>query len=111
MTDQLIAPVIPSAAGRVRSGPGRAGGGRPLPLAGSLAFPLDAVYGMSRIDAYGRLMSQAVSHVLNWQAGDRLTLTADSGVVVVRRDPNGMVTVPARYSRSEEHTSELQSLV
>ena len=79
MTDQLIAPVIPSAVGRVRSGPGRAGGGRPLPLAGPLAIPLDAVYGMSRIDASGRLTSQAVSHVLNWQPGDRLTLTTGAG--------------------------------
>jgi AbrB family looped-hinge helix DNA binding protein len=98
MTDQLIAPVIPPAAGRVRGRQGRAGGGRPLPLAGPLAIPLDAVYGMSRIDASGRLTCQAVSHVLNWQPGDRLTLTADSGVVVSRRDPHGMVTVPARYS-------------
>jgi bifunctional DNA-binding transcriptional regulator/antitoxin component of YhaV-PrlF toxin-antitoxin module len=98
MTDQLIAPVIPPVADRVRSGPGRAGGGRPLPLAGSLAIPLDAVYGMSRIDASGQLTSQAISHVLNWQPGDRLTLTADSGVVVARRDPHGMVTVPTRYS-------------
>jgi hypothetical protein len=61
VTDQLIAPVIPPAVGRVRGGPGRAGGGRPLPLAGSLACPLDAVYGVSRIDASGRLTSQAVS--------------------------------------------------
>jgi hypothetical protein len=38
-----------------------------------------AVYGMSRIDASGRLTSQAISHVLNWQPGDRLTLTADAG--------------------------------
>jgi hypothetical protein len=29
------------------------------------------------------LTSQAVSHVLNWQPGDRLTLTAGAGVVVV----------------------------
>jgi bifunctional DNA-binding transcriptional regulator/antitoxin component of YhaV-PrlF toxin-antitoxin module len=98
MTDQLIAPVIPPTAGRVRSGPGRAGAGRPLPLAGSLALPLDAVYGMSRIDASGRLTSQVISHVLNWQPGDRLTLTADAGVVVARRDPHGMVTVPARHA-------------
>ena len=51
MTDQLIAPVIPPAARRVRIVPGRAGGGSPLPLAGPLAVPLDAIYGMSRIDA------------------------------------------------------------
>jgi hypothetical protein len=39
---------------------------------------------MSRIDASGRLTSQAISHVLNWQPGDRLTLTAGAGVVVAR---------------------------
>jgi hypothetical protein len=39
-----------------------------------------------------------VSLVLNWQPGDRLTLTIDSGVVVALRDPHGMVTVPARHS-------------
>jgi hypothetical protein len=94
--DQLIAPVIPPAAGPAHSRSGRAGGGRPLPLAGPLTIPLDAVYGMSQIDASGRLTSQAISQVLNWRPGDRLTLTADAGVVVVHRDPHGMVTVPAR---------------
>jgi hypothetical protein len=96
MTDQLIAPVIPPAADPVRGGPRRAGGGRPLPLADPLAVPLDAVYGMSRIDTSGRLTSQAISHVLNWRGGDRLTLTAAVGVMVARRDRHGMVTVPAR---------------
>ena len=62
MTDQLIAPVIPPAPGPARGGPGHRGGGRPLPLAGSLAIPLDAVYGMSRIDASDRLTSQVISH-------------------------------------------------
>jgi hypothetical protein len=38
------------------------------PAAGRpLSVPPDAVCGMSRIDASGRLTSQAVSHVLNWQ--------------------------------------------
>ncbi len=81
MTDQLIAPVIPPAPGPARGRPGRASAARALPLAGPLAGPLDAVYGMSRIDASGRLTSQAISHVLNWQPGDRLTLTASVGVV------------------------------
>jgi bifunctional DNA-binding transcriptional regulator/antitoxin component of YhaV-PrlF toxin-antitoxin module len=53
---------------------------------------------MSRIDASGRLTSQAISQVLDWRPGDRVTLTAGAGVVVVRRDPHGMVTVPARCS-------------
>ena len=97
MTEQLIAPVIPPAPGLARGRPGWAGAGRRLPLADPLAVPLDAVYGMSRIDASGRLTSQVIRHVLNWQPGDRLTLTADCGVVVARRDPHGMATVPAGH--------------
>ena len=31
---------------------------------------------------------------LGWQGGDRLTLTADAGVVTARRDPGGMITLP-----------------
>jgi len=96
VTGQLVAPVIPSAGGPARARPGQAGGGRPLPLAAPLAGPAGAVYWMSRIDASGRLTSQAISHVLGWQPGDRLTLTADAGVVAVHRDSYGMVTVPAR---------------
>jgi hypothetical protein len=49
MTDQLIAPVIPSTAGPARRRPGRAGAGRPLPLASPLAVPLGAVYGVRDI--------------------------------------------------------------
>ena len=76
--------------------PRRRGGSRPLPLAGSPAVPLDAVYGVSRIDASGRLTGQLITEVLGWRAGDRLTLTAGAGVVVARRDPGGMVAVLAR---------------
>jgi len=96
VTDQLIAPVIPPAADPARGRAAQAGGGRPLPLAGPLAGLGGTVYGMCRIDASGRLTSQAISHVLDWRPGDRLTLTADAGVVVARRDPHGMVIVPAR---------------
>jgi hypothetical protein len=51
---------------------------------------------MSRVDASGRVAGQVITDVLGWQPGDRLTLTADAGVVLARRDPYGMVTVPAR---------------
>jgi hypothetical protein len=99
VTAQPIAPVIPSP-GRV-AGPSRVGlpAVRPLPMAGSaaaLAVPADVVYGTSRIDASGRVADQAVSCALGWREGDRLTLTAAPGVVTARRDPGGMVTVPAR---------------
>jgi len=55
---------------------------------------------MSRIDASGRLTSQAISHVLNWQRGDRLTLTAGAGVVVAR-------SIVARLLRSAPSGSYL----
>jgi bifunctional DNA-binding transcriptional regulator/antitoxin component of YhaV-PrlF toxin-antitoxin module len=97
MTTALIAPVIPSAtrpAGHGRSGSGVA---RSLPLAGPPASPPpDVVYGIGRVDASGRVADRAVTCALGWDAGDRLTLTAEAGVVVVRRDPGGMVTVPSR---------------
>ena len=50
-----------------------------MPLASPPDRP-DVVYGFGRIDA----------------SGDRLTLTADAGVMIASRDPGGMVTVPAR---------------
>jgi len=33
---------------------------------------------------------------LGWKPGDRLTLTASAGVVIARRHPSGMVTMPAK---------------
>jgi hypothetical protein len=54
------------------------------------------VYGLGRIDASGRVADRAVISALGWLAGDRLTLTADAGVIIARRDPGGMITLPAR---------------
>ena len=64
--------------------------------AAALSVPADVVYGTGRIDASGRVADQAVTCALGWREGDRLTLTASPGVVTARRDPRGMVTVPAR---------------
>ena len=58
--------------------------------------PEDVVYGTGRIDAPGRIADQTVTAALGWSGGDRLTLTADAGVVTARRDPGGMITLPAR---------------
>jgi len=33
---------------------------------------------------------------LGWRGGDRPALTADAWVMIARRDPGGMVTVPTR---------------
>ena len=94
MTARPVAPVIPAASpGRRR--PGKPGAGRPMPLASPPGRP-DVVYGFGRIDASGRVADRATIAALGWRGGDRLTLTAEAGVMIARRDPGGMVTVPAR---------------
>ena len=55
-----------------------------------------SVYGFGRIDASGRVADRVTIAALGWRGGDRLTVTAEAGVMVARRDPGGMVTVPAR---------------
>ena len=98
MTAQPLAPVIPSSgvlASRQRS---RSATVRRLPLASPVpvpSLPEDVVYGLARIDASGRICERAVITALGWSGGDRLTFTADAGVVTARRDPGGMVTLPA----------------
>jgi hypothetical protein len=42
----------------------------------------------------GRVADRAIISALGWRGGDRLTLTTGAGVMVARRDPRGMVTVP-----------------
>ncbi len=93
-----VAPVIPSATRVADRGRSRPGAARRLPLASPAAGspPQDVVYGIGRVDASGRVADRAVACALGWGTGDRLTLTAEAGVVVARRDPGGMVTVPAR---------------
>jgi hypothetical protein len=98
VTAQPLAPVIPSSAvpaSRQRAGSAAA---RRLPLASPVPVPSapeDVVYGIARIDASGRICERAVIATLGWAGGDRLTFTADAGVVTARRDPGGMVIPPA----------------
>ena len=100
MTGTLLAPVIPSsAAARPARAPAAA---RTLPLtvppalSRQPALPGDVVYGLARVDRSGRVADRTVTGALGWRGGDRLTLTAEGGVMVARRDPGGMVTVPSR---------------
>jgi hypothetical protein len=87
MTARPLAPVVPSSAvpsGRQRT---TAAGGRPLPLARPVPAPPapeDVVYGIGRIDSSGRIADRTVTTALGWRGGDRLTLTADAGVVTAR---------------------------
>jgi hypothetical protein len=102
VTGTLIAPVIPSPAA-AESRPARAHtAARTLPLAVAPALsrpPVlgrDVVYGLARVDRSGRVADRTVTGALGWRGGDRLTLTAGAGVVVIRRDSSGLVTVPPR---------------
>jgi hypothetical protein len=98
VTAQPLAPVIPSSGVSAARQRARSAAGRPLPLAHPVPVPPapeGVVYGIGRIDASGRIADRAVTSALGWRGGDRLTLTADAGVVTARRDPGGMVTLPA----------------
>jgi hypothetical protein len=88
VTGTLITPVIPPpvAAGRPARVPAVA---RTLPLAVPPALsrpptlPGDVVYGLARVDRSGRIADRTVIGALGWRGGDRLTLTAEAGVVVI----------------------------
>jgi hypothetical protein len=100
MTAQPLAPVIPSSGISAARQRARSAAARPLPLARPEPVPTapaDVVYGIGRIDASGRIADRSVTSALGWHGGDRLTVTADAGVVTARRDPGGLVTVPGRY--------------
>jgi hypothetical protein len=99
VTARLIAPVIPPSGRLAVRGPGRMGAARRLPVAAVPVIPVvpdDVRYGLGRIDESGRVADRTITSALGWHAGDRLTLTAAAGVVIARRDPAGMVTMPAR---------------
>jgi len=99
MTAPPIAPIIPPPAGAGARGHSRTGAARRLPAAVVPvvpAVPAEVVYGFGRIDASGRVADRAIIGVLGWRPGDRLALAADAGVVIARRDPGGMVTMPTR---------------
>ena len=99
MTAPLVAPLIPP---RSRPGTrehGKTATARRLPVAAAPevpAVPDDVVYGFGRMDESGRVADRAMTAMLGWQRGDRLTLTAAAGVVFARRDPGGLVTMPAK---------------
>jgi hypothetical protein len=98
VTAQPLAPVIPSSAVPASRQRARSAPARRLPLSSPVPVPSapeDVVYGIARIDSSGRICERAVVTALGWAGGDRLTCTADADVVTARRDPGGMVTLPA----------------
>jgi hypothetical protein len=96
---RVIAPVIPPSARGSAGARGSMPASRRLPLAvpPPRAAPADdVVYGLACIDASGRVAERAVITALGWRGGDRLTVTAEAGVVAAWRDPGGMITLPGR---------------
>ena len=99
MTAQPIAPVIPSRDRPAARAGGKTGPVRRLPLAAAPETPAlsdEVVYGFGRTDVSGRVGDRPIVGVLGWQPGDRLTLTAAAGVIIARRDPGGLVVMPAK---------------
>ncbi len=99
MTAPLIAPLIPPRAQPGAREHGKTATARRLPVAAAPeipAVPDDVLYGFGRMDESGRVADRAMTSALGWQPGDRLTLTGSAGVVIARRDPAGMVTMPAK---------------
>ena len=98
MTAQPLAPIIPSSGVLASRQRARSAAAQRLPLASPVPVPSapeDVVYGIARIDSSGRICERAIITALGWAADDRLTFSADAGVVTARRDPGGMVTLPA----------------
>jgi hypothetical protein len=57
------------------------------------------VYGFGRIDASGRVADRVTIAALGWRGGDRLTLTADAGVMIARRE-RGILLHPPQVKES-----------
>jgi bifunctional DNA-binding transcriptional regulator/antitoxin component of YhaV-PrlF toxin-antitoxin module len=67
---------------------------RPLPLARLVAARVrSTVYGLTAVDARGRVADQTVVRALGWQPGDRLTIQVTTDVITVVADPGGPLAV------------------
>jgi bifunctional DNA-binding transcriptional regulator/antitoxin component of YhaV-PrlF toxin-antitoxin module len=99
MNAPLIAPLIPPRAQPDVREHRKLGSARRLPVAAAPvvpAVPMTRCTGPAGSTESGRVADRAMTAVLGWQPGDRLTFTAAAGVVIARRGPGGMVTMPAR---------------
>lgn len=71
----------------------------PLPLATALSsasIESTIRYTVGSIDESGKVPAAQVLESLGWQGGDRLSVTVQRGVVVLQRDPDGLVAVTKR---------------
>lgn len=67
---------------------------RPLPLPPPIAQRTTAcVYGLAALDVHGRVADRVVSAALGWRAGLRLGIRHTAGLLLVRADGDGDITV------------------
>ncbi|WP_153032068.1 hypothetical protein [Amycolatopsis sp. YIM 10] len=59
-----------------------------------LCGDVPVAYAMAKIDASGRFAEQGLLRTLGWSRGEALTITAEPGTVIIRRDPRGVFTLP-----------------
>lgn len=90
IADDVVGTVVPSQR--------RDEDAQPLPLGELPSLPRDGplVYGMGRIDASGRISERAIIRMLGWSAGDRLTISVVSRVILMSADPAGLHKFPVK---------------
>ncbi|SDX60232.1 hypothetical protein SAMN05421504_103227 [Amycolatopsis xylanica] len=115
MNERLVSPLVPSAArlqDRSRGHSGPDSPSAPLPLAEVPVFRDGAPvgYAMATVDGSGRVSDQRILRSLGWQPGDPLTITAQDGAVILRRDPRGVFALaPSTELLSELGRAHLQA--
>ncbi|MGW1682823.1 hypothetical protein [Saccharopolyspora sp. NPDC002376] len=92
MAEQIVTGLVPPEV-TGSSSPVEAGSGErrslPLPVI-TQRHKLLVTYGMTRIDASGRVPAAPVLHALQWHPGQSLTIRVTSGAVILQPDPGGI---------------------
>ncbi|MEU8256528.1 hypothetical protein AB0C06_19960 [Micromonospora inaquosa] len=98
VADMTVAPLIPPLTPPAQSkGTDRRLGTLrrpPLPLPDLPAARKSAsVYGLAAIDVSGRIADRMIVRAFGWGCGTRLQIRESAGLIVVRRDPQGVFTL------------------
>ncbi|PKW16887.1 AbrB/MazE/SpoVT family DNA-binding domain-containing protein [Saccharopolyspora spinosa] len=96
MPERIVTGLVPPEATGTGS-PVEVGSGErrrlPLPVIAERR-ELHVTYGMTRVDASGRVPAASVLHALQWPPGQNLTIRVTSGAVVLQPDPGGIHPLP-----------------
>jgi bifunctional DNA-binding transcriptional regulator/antitoxin component of YhaV-PrlF toxin-antitoxin module len=96
MSDHLVSPLALPARGDGTTADAESAQRGPLPVVDVETGPakVPMIYAIGKVDASGRVRDQSFVEAMGWEAGQRLTITASAGAVIIRRDPRGVFTVP-----------------